>query len=119
MAEFGSEGWFDPGHKNAQLIYILFFTAFVLGGVPAIVGVIIAYLNRGKIGGLIDNHYTWLIRTFWIGFLYMFVAALLLGLGVGFLLVLAVIVWTLIRLVKGIQRLNRNQSMPEVTTWLV
>ncbi len=119
MAENDSEGWLDPGHKNAQLVYILFFLSFVLGGIPAIIGVIFAYLNRGKIGGLVDNHYTWLIRTFWIGILYSLIAALLMFVGIGFLLLLAIVIWALIRLIKGLQKLNRNESMPDVSSWLI
>ncbi|MEO0543619.1 MAG: hypothetical protein AAFY99_07355 [Pseudomonadota bacterium] len=119
MTDPKSETWLEPGYKNAQLVYFLFFLSFLLGGLPSIIGVVFAHLNRGKIGGLIDNHYTWLIRTFWISVLYALVAALLMIVGIGFLLFVALLIWTLIRLVKGVQRLSRGESMPDVNTWLI
>ncbi|MEM1377520.1 MAG: hypothetical protein AAGG69_09040 [Pseudomonadota bacterium] len=119
MAEDITEGWFDPGQKNAQLIYFLFFASIVLTAIPAIVGVVFAYMNRGKVGGFIDSHYTWLIRTFWIGLLFSLISVVLLFIGIGFLLGIAVLVWLIIRLVKGIQILGRGESIPNTQTWLI
>ncbi|MEM9999823.1 MAG: hypothetical protein AAF940_02980 [Pseudomonadota bacterium] len=119
MSEDMTEGWFDPGAKNAQLVYVLYFLSLFLGGIPAIIGVVFAYMNRGKIGGFVDNHYTWLIRTFWIGLAYTLVAAVLMLVGIGFLLLLAVFVWLVIRLVKGIQNLGRREPMPDLQTWWI
>ena len=113
-----ADGWFDPGTKNAQLIYILFF-AGVITGLTVLIGVVMAYINRGKLGGYIDTHYTWLIRTFWIGLLFSFISGLLMVLGIGFLLIFAVVIWAIIRLVKGIQALGRGEPIADTQTWWI
>lgn len=116
---FAGNEWLVAGPKNAQLVYILYFLSFLFGGIPSIVGVVIAYMNRGKAGGFTETHYTWLIRTFWIGLLYSLVAAFLMVIGVGFLLVFAVLIWVIIRLVKGIMALGRNEAIPAPESWLI
>ena len=63
-----TDRWLEPGPTNVQIIYILYLVGFVIG-VTAIIGLVIAYINRGKAGGWIETHYTWLIRTFWIALL--------------------------------------------------
>lgn len=42
-------GWFDPGPANVQAIYILYLAGFVVG-ITAIVGLVMAYMNRGRAG---------------------------------------------------------------------
>jgi len=113
-----TEGWFDPGPKNAQLIYILYFVS-ILVGLTALVGVILAYMNRGKAGGYVESHYTWLIRTFWMGLLFSFVAAILIFIGIGFLLFLAIFVWLVIRMIKGIQALGRGEPIANPQSWWI
>ena len=110
--------WLDPGHRNAQLIYILFFLGFITG-ITVLVGVVLAYVNRGKADSYVETHYTWLIRTFWMGLLLSFVSALLSIILIGFLLMIAVAVWVLVRLVKGLQLLSRNEDIPDPETWLI
>lgn len=112
------DGWIQPGPKNAQLIYILYFVSFFLG-FTSIIGLVFAYMNRGKVGGYVETHYTWLIRTFWIGVLYSIIAAVLMIVGIGFLLILAVAVWVVIRLVKGIMALSKNENIPDPQSWII
>ncbi|WP_370872968.1 DUF4870 family protein [Peteryoungia aggregata] len=65
----GGEGWFSPGRLNVQVVYCLYLVSFVVG-LTGIVGLIMAYVNRGKGEPWVDTHYTYAIRTFWIGLLY-------------------------------------------------
>jgi uncharacterized membrane protein len=110
--------WMDPGHDNALLVYILYFVSLAIG-ITAIIGVIIAYVNRGKAGGYVETHYTWLIRTFWIGLLYACIAALLAFVAIGFLLMIAVLVWAVVRMVMGIQALSRREPVRNPDTWWI
>lgn len=112
------DGWMQPGIKNAQLIYVLYFAGFIVG-LTVIIGVIMAYMNRGKAGAMIDSHYTWLIRTFWIGFLGSFVSALLMIVGIGFLLIVAIAIWAIIRLIKGLQALGRSEPIADPQSWWI
>lgn len=111
-------GWFDPGKQNAQLVYILYLVGLAIG-LSVIVGVVFAYMNRGKSKGWIDSHYTYAIRTFWIGLLYSAICMVLAIVGIGFLLMIVVLVWFVIRCIKGIQLISRNEPVANVDTWLV
>ena len=113
-----TDKWLEPGKTNAQIIYILYFVSFLIG-ISALIGVVIAYINRGKAGGFVESHYTWLIRTFWIALLGSFVSLLLFIVGIGFLLMFAVAIWAIIRLVKGLQALGRNEPIPDPQTWWI
>lgn len=113
-----TDKWLEPGPQNALVIYILYLAGFVVG-ITAIVGIVMAYLNRGKTGGFVESHYTWQIRTFWIALLASFVSALLFIIGIGFLLMLAVAVWVVVRVVKGLMALNKNEPIANPESWWI
>lgn len=117
-APIDTDSWMSPGPKNAQLIYILYFVSIFIG-FTGIIGIVLAYMNRGKVGGFVETHYTWLIRTFWIALLYSLIGAVLMLVGIGFLLLLAAAVWAVVRLVKGLQALGRNEPIPDPLTWWI
>lgn len=110
--------WLEPGASNVQLIYILFFLGFVVG-ITAIVGVILAYVNRGKTNDYVETHYTWLIRTFWIGVLFSVISVVLSIVAIGILLGIATFIWLVIRLIKGLQALGRNEPIANPLTWWI
>ncbi|MDQ0317558.1 DUF4870 family protein [Amorphus orientalis] len=111
-------GMFDPGKSNLQLIYVLYLASLVVG-VTAIVGVIFAYISRGKADGWVVSHYTYQIRTFWIGLLYSLISAVLAVVGIGFLLFIAVAIWGVVRCVKGLQATGKSEPIENPQTWLV
>ena len=113
-----TDGWLEPGPQNALVIYILYLVGFVIG-ITAIVGIVMAYLNRGKAGGFVESHYTWQIRTFWIALLASFVSALLFIIGIGFLLMLAVAVWVIVRVIKGLMTLQKNEPIANPQSWWI
>ncbi|MFZ2102691.1 MAG: hypothetical protein WAU86_19210 [Oricola sp.] len=114
-----TDKWLDPGPQNAMVVYILYLAGFVFGGLPTIVGVVIAYINRGKAAGFVESHYTWLIRTFWIGILASLVAFVLVFIVIGIPLMIAVAVWVVVRLVKGMMALNKNEPIPDPMSWWI
>ncbi|MCC0028751.1 MAG: DUF4870 domain-containing protein [Brucellaceae bacterium] len=113
-----TDRWLEPGKTNIQVIYVLYLASMVVG-ITSIIGVIIAYMNRGKAGGWIESHYTWAIRTFWMGILYSLIAAVLMIVGIGFLLIIAVAIWAIIRIVKGLQKAARDEAIDDPETWLI
>ncbi|RIK84275.1 MAG: hypothetical protein DCC69_12600 [Hyphomicrobiales bacterium] len=113
-----TDRWLEPGPTNVQVIYVLYIASFVIG-VTAIVGIVIAYLNRGKAGGWVETHYTWAIRTFWIGLLGGFVSLLLMIVGIGFLLALAVAIWVIVRCVVGLQAVSRGEPIRNPESWML
>ncbi|MBT1155603.1 hypothetical protein J1C56_08350 [Aminobacter anthyllidis] len=113
-----TDRWLDPGPTNAQVIYILYLAGLVIG-ISGIVGIILAYINRGKAGGFVESHYTWLIRTFWIGLLYALVSLVLMMVFIGFILMFAVAVWFIVRCILGLQALGRGEPIKNPESWLI
>jgi uncharacterized membrane protein len=94
----------------AFTVYILFFLGYFTG-ITSLIGIMIAYLQRHSVGSELGTHFTFQIRTFWIGVFCLVVGGLLLSIGVGIFVLLAGLFWSLMRNVKGILALNRNESI--------
>jgi uncharacterized membrane protein len=56
-------------------VYLLYLVGF-LTGITALVGVVIAYLQRDSTDRISQSHFQFQITTFWIGVLYFFVGLL-------------------------------------------
>lgn len=103
--------------SNARIIYILYLVSLVVG-VTSLVGVVMAYVNRGTAPAGLDTHYRFLIRTFWIGLLYGVVGMILSVVLIGFAVLLFTAVWMIVRCVKGMNLLAQHQPVPNPGTWL-
>jgi uncharacterized membrane protein len=112
------DSWTEPGANNAKLVYILYLLGFVLG-ITGIVGLVFAYINRGKSEAWVDTHYTYQIRTFWIGLLYGLISMVLVIIGIGFLLFIAVSVWVIVRCVIGLQKAAQRQPVDNPLSWFI
>ena len=135
----------DEGMMQRPMIVGLLYLLAIVTGLTAIVGVILAYAWRGDAAkdGWEDTHFTYLIRTFWIGLVFMILMGVLFiggfasyavtteqsgtdGPGPGMvLLVLAAMLfsllgtlWFLIRSVVSMVRAGRREPMPRPRTWL-
>ena len=95
----------------AKLVYILYAVGLFVP-VTWIVGVVIAYVYRGDASADLKTHFTFQVRTFWFGVLGMFISAITLPIIIGWFLGLAVLIWSIVRLVKGWKRLADNQPVP-------
>ena len=117
----------DPGRSQqpvvsdktmSLIVYILYFGAYFVG-ITAIVGVIIAHVQKGSSGDpILESHYDFQIRTFWIGLLYAIVGFVLMFVLIGFLVWLWAFIWSLIRNIKGILALNENRRIANPHSWL-
>ena len=114
-----TDRWLEPGKTNVQVVYGLYLAGFVLGGIPSLIGIVMAYINRGKSAPWIETHYTWAIRTFWIGMLYSLAAALLMIVAVGFVLMFAVAVWVIVRCIVGLQKAGRDEPIANPESWWI
>jgi len=65
---------------------------------------------------LVESHYRWQIRTFWFAALWLIVAVAfvltLVGVPLGFGILIAVTVWLIYRIARGWLRLVDKQPMP-------
>jgi uncharacterized membrane protein len=108
-----------PGGDNVKLVYVLYLASLLIG-ITVLIGLVMAYMNRGRAAGTwSEGHYTYQIRTFWIGVLYALISTVLMVLGIGFLLIIAVAVWAIVRCVRGLQLAAAGQPVPDPLTWMV
>lgn len=114
----GVSSYFEPGVRNIQLIYVLYLVSLVFG-ITGLVAIILAYINRGKSEAWIETHYSWAIRTFWIGMLYAFISAMLFLFGIGVLLMFATGIWFVIRCVIGLQASGRREPIKNPDSWIL
>ena len=91
------------------IIYVLYLIPL---GVTHIVGVVMAYVARDTAPEWLHSHYTFQIRTFWLGLLYLIVAGLLCVVLIGFLLLPVVVIWFIVRCALGLARLSQGQPYP-------
>ena len=101
----------DKGRDHALLVYILQAVGFFIG-LTWIVGVIINYVKRDEVEGtLAASHFAWQIKTFWVGFIGMIIAWILMVILIGFILAPLVYVWCIYRVVKGWLALNDGKEL--------
>jgi uncharacterized membrane protein len=101
----------DPARNLAILVYILQGLSFFLGGITALVGVIINYVKMDEVRGTwIEPHFRWQIRTFWIGLLWLVIGTITLMVIIGWFILLGMAIWVIYRIVKGALALNDGKA---------
>jgi uncharacterized membrane protein len=101
---------------TARIIYVLYLVGLVVG-VTAIVGLIMAYVYRDDAPDWLRTHYELQIRTFWMMLLYAVISGILCLILIGFLLLLVVAVWWIVRCVKGLKYLEQKAPYPNHLGW--
>ncbi|BAN24252.1 DUF4870 family protein [Caballeronia insecticola] len=85
-----------------HILYALYAVYWLTGGLTGLVAIILNYVKRGDaIGTPYEDHFNWQIRTFWWALLGHVIGFALILIGVGFLILAAVSIWTLYRIIKG------------------
>lgn len=107
----------DGGKQIAFVVYILYFVGFFLG-LTALAGVIVAHLKVKEASPVFQTHFRYQIRTFWIGVLMLLLGGALSLVLIGYLLLLFWLVWTLVRCIKGVMRVNEARPIDNPGTWL-
>lgn len=105
----------SPG--TARAVYILYLVGIVVP-ILSIVAVVMAYVNQGKSSPWLATHYRFQIRTFWMGLLYSVIAITTMFAMVGYALALFVLVWLVVRCVKGMQALEAQQAPAYPESWM-
>jgi uncharacterized membrane protein len=101
----------------ALIVYILYLAGWLTGITP-IIGVIVAYIQSDTADPVARSHFQFQIRTFWILLLYVVVGLVLTVVGVGVLILLWSLVWSLVRNIKGILALNENKPIADPQSWM-
>jgi uncharacterized membrane protein len=105
--------------NRPTIVALLYLSSFVVG-ITGIVGVVLCYVWRGEAHEPWEaTHYGYQIRTFWIGLAASVVGVLLMIVGIGFLILLAVAVWVVARSVVSLLNAQKRNAMPDPATLLV
>ncbi|HTR88220.1 MAG TPA: hypothetical protein VMI56_27310 [Reyranella sp.] len=91
-----------------QLVYILYLAGFFLYP-AALVGLVLAYVNRAGADALARSHYDFQISTFWRGFALIVVGFILAFVFIGWLVLLFWLIWAIVRSINGLSKLSRGQ----------
>lgn len=103
--------------RTANLIYILYLLSLIFG-ITSIIGVIMAYVNKGDAPDWVESHYRFQIRTFWISLLFSLIALATIFIVIGWALILFIFVWFIIRCVKGMKYLSKGEAHPDPASWM-
>ena len=100
--------------KNiTTLIYALYALSLLVGGLSAIVAIVINYIKRDDARGTwLESHFRWQIRTFWFTLLWFVLGALTILVVIGWVILAVACIWFIYRLAKGWLNLNDNKPMP-------
>ena len=89
----------------SMVVYGLFALGFVTSGLftfATLAAVIIMYIKRADAAGTVyATHFDWLINTFLWSLLWLALSFLTMFIGIGWLGLIATVVWVLYRLIKG------------------
>ena len=103
--------------RSANLIYILYLLSLIFG-VTSLVGLIMAYINKGDAPEWVQSHYRFQIRTFWIGLLFGVIGAATVAFVVGILILVFLFVWWIVRCVKGMKYISEGSAHPDPASWM-
>lgn len=114
MTEMTTTG--DTLRSNKTLTWAIYglYAASFLVGITSIVAIILNYVKRGDVAGTyLESHFTWQIRTFWISLLVGIIGVVLMLVLVGWLVLLADMVWVVYRIVMGGLKLSEDKPIVE------
>lgn len=108
----------QPTNPNAaKLIYFSYLASIVLG-ITSFVGFYFCFTFKKEESGWLQSHYEYQFRTFIIAFGAGVLGSILAGIYVGYLILLAALVWYVLRCVKGLQALAKGEAIADPKTFL-
>ena len=99
-----------------QLVYLLYLLGFIIHP-AALVGLVLAFVNRDGASPLERSHYDFQISTFWRGLIIAIVGVVAIFVFIGWLVLLFWAVWTIVRCIKGLNNLSRGLPMAADIGW--
>jgi uncharacterized membrane protein len=101
----------------AVVVYLLYCVGYFTG-ISALIGVIIAHVKIHDTDPVLRSHYQFQIRTFWIGLLYLAIGIPLCMVLIGIPVLVWWLLWSLIRIIKGIISVNEYKPIANPRSWL-
>jgi len=115
MNDIQNQG-FSTNSGHAKIVYFLFLASLVFG-ITALIGIVMAYMNQQDAESWLKTHYQYQIRTFWIGIIFAFIASILMFVGIGYILFVVLVVWVIVRCVKGLKAIDAKQPVVNIKRW--
>ena len=105
----------DPKTESLKTLTTVIYALYALSlfiGVTAIVAIVLNYIKREEAQGTwLESHFTWQIRTFWWGVVWMVLGALTWIILIGWVILGVAFVWFIYRIAKGWLNLNDGKPM--------
>ncbi|MEP2735547.1 MAG: DUF4870 domain-containing protein [Erythrobacter sp.] len=112
-----SAGGFDANRPT--IISLLYLGSFITG-ISGLVGIVLAHVWSGEEQEpWLASHYTYLIRTFWIGFVASIIGVVLSIVLIGIPLLMATAVWVGVRSIMSLIKAQKQEPMPDPETFLI
>jgi uncharacterized membrane protein len=113
----------EPVQQTEQRNWTMAVWLLYLGGhitvITVIAGLIIAYMKRDAFAGTpYQSHMVSAIRTFWISLVVGLIGLVLVIVGVGIFILIALAIWTIFRCVRGLVRAINGQPIDDPEGWL-
>lgn len=99
----------QAARTNAFIAYILMGIG-LFTGIFWLIGAIWAMVKKGDANGtLFEDHYSNIIKVFWLGLLFYIIGGILAVVLVGYLIIFLVWIWSVYKIVKGFLRITSNR----------
>lgn len=103
----------------AMIVWGLYIASYFTAFITMIIGLVIAYVKRGELAGTpFESHMTSAIRTFWISLIAGIIGVVLSIVGIGFIILIALAVWQIFRVIRGMIRAVDGRPIEDPTGWL-
>jgi uncharacterized membrane protein len=101
----------------AVAVYVLYGVGYFTV-ISALIGVIIAYVKVDDADSVLQSHFRFQVRTFWIGLLYVAIGTPLCVVLIGIPILGWWFIWSLIRIVKGGLLVIEHKPVVNPRSWL-
>jgi uncharacterized membrane protein len=96
----------------AMIVYGCLLAGWLLGGVSALVGIVLNHTTKYKaVGTIYESHYRYQMRTFYFGLLWMIIGIITSFIIIGYFVLLANSLWVTYRTIKGFMKLNDGETI--------
>ena len=99
--------------KNYVFIAYITYALGLLILFTPVIGVILAFIKRDEAqGSIYASHIDWLIKTFWVSLIGLFLGRLTIFILIGWPILVATGIWFIYRVVVGLIKLNEDKPVP-------
>lgn len=106
----------EAAKTHAMVAYVLMLLG-LFTGIFWIAGAIWAMVKKSDAAGTgFEDHYANIIKVFWVGLALTLLSILLAVILIGYLMMIAVAIWSIYRIVKGLARLTSNRTYYSYST---